>query len=386
MIFSVEEVLEKAQKLYSKGAVFRAFIDDEKIFPLTIKLKIMKQKDIIDNYFKIAKEVEKFKKLKLGVEYKEFKFKVIGSQRLPTAVVFKKREEFLDFIAKKEEFDEYSLGYCKAIEVSSKLKELFKERPKLLLDSLQELDRILRVVTFFKENPRPNIYIRELPLVGVDTKFVEKNRKTLDLFLMTVLDKDFYNSTKESLLRNGFERKYGLRYKLPLVRFRILDCSLHVEGLSDLTINIDEFKSLNLACRRVFMVENEITALCFPNLKESIVIFAQGYGVGILREVEWLKNRDIYYWGDIDMDGFAILSQARGYFPHIKSLFMDIETAQEFKELGVKSGCKPYKKLDNLTREEMILYDRVFNDYYGENFRLEQEKLPVLDRLKEGQI
>ena len=238
-------------------------MEKEGIFPYVFKLKTPTQKDIVENFSKISEEIESLNRLRLDIVYKEFRFKSIGSQKLPVSLTCRTKEEFLCFIDKESQMARYEARY--------------------------------------------------------------------DL------------ATKEFL----------------------------------------EFKNLNLTCRRVFMVENEITALCFPDIKESIVIFAQGYGVGVFRDVKWLKQREIYYWCDIDMDGFAILSQARRYFPQIKSLFMDIETLEEFKELGVKSSLKIYKKLDNLTKEEMIVYDRLFNDYYGENFRLEQERLAVLNRLRE---
>ncbi len=35
-----------------------------------------------------------------------------------------------------------------------------------------------------------------------------------------------------------------------------------------------------------------------------------------LAEASWLKERDLFYWGDIDTHGFAILDQLRGHFPH----------------------------------------------------------------------
>jgi hypothetical protein len=218
-------------------------------------------------------------------------------------------------------------------------------------------------------------------MLGVDTKFVEKNKKEIDLFLMSVLDDDLYDKAIVKLSNNGFEKKYGLKYKLPLVRFRILDSDLYLYGLSDISTNIDEFKNLSFTCKKVYMIENEITALSFPNIKDAIVIFAKGYGVGLFKDVKWLEDKEIYYWGDIDMDGFAILSQARGYFPQIKSIFMNIKTVEEFKELGVQSSDKVYKKLDNLAKEEALLYERLFSDYYGKNFRLEQERLPVLSRI-----
>jgi len=378
IVYNQNEILKKFKKIYDSGAVFRAFMSDEELFPYCVKLKTLKQKDIVEYFSQISKEIEILKKLKLDIEYKEFRFKNIGLQKLPITLTCRSREEFLNFIDKKDEFENFKTRYFKATKEFPRLKKLFLEKPKLLLEI--DLDKVLQTVTFLHNNPKPNIYAREFPMVGIDTKFIEKNKKTIDMFLVATLDIDLYNNI-DKLFYNGFERKYGLKYKLPLVRFRILDKDLYINGLSDLTINIEEFKNLSLTCRRVYIVENEITALSFPDIKDAIVIFGGGYSVGILEEVEWLKDKEIYYWGDIDMDGFAILSQARGYFLQIKSLFMDTQTIEEFGTLHVKSQNKQYKKLYNLTKEEMLVYERLFSDYYGENFRLEQERLPVLSRI-----
>ncbi|MDD3836039.1 MAG: DUF2220 domain-containing protein, partial [Sulfurimonas sp.] len=110
--------------------------------------------------------------------------------------------------------------------------------------------------------------------------------------------------------------------------------------------------------------------------KDAIVIFGSGYSVGTLKNVRWMRDREIYYWGDIDMDGFAILSQARGYFPQIKSLMMDMKTLEMFKTLTTDSHHKTYKKLENLTKEEAITYEAIYHDAYGKNISIEQEKIP----------
>ncbi len=378
IFYSKDDISCKFKKLYDDGTVFGVFLECKEMFPYVLKLKTLKEKFIVENFAQLSNEIEKLQKLKLDISYREFKFKKIGSQKLPVSLTCKTAEDFLDFIDKKDEFYSCKTSYYVALEKFLSLKKLFIEKPRLLFE--KELHKILDIVAFFLDNPKPNIYIRELPLFGVDTKFIENNKKTIDMFLMSVLDENSYNAI-DKLANNGFEKKYGLKYKLPLVRFRILDCDLYINSMSDISITIEEFKTLNLGCKKVYMVENEVTALCFPDVKDAIVIFARGYSVGIFKSVGWLRDKEIYYWGDIDMDGFAILSQARGYFSQIKSLFMDEETIEEFSELKVKSHDKQYRELDNLTKNEMLVYDRLFCDYYGENFRLEQERLPVLSRI-----
>ncbi|HIP02527.1 MAG TPA: hypothetical protein EYG75_03335 [Campylobacterales bacterium] len=124
------------------------------------------------------------------------------------------------------------------------------------------------------------------------------------------------------------------------------------------------------------MIENKITFLSFFEHKDSIIIFGQGYGISVLKDCTWLKGKEIYYWGDIDTDGFAILSQIRGYFPQIHSIFMNHETIEVFKDRAVKHKNNKQVLLKNLTEEENIIYERLNQDFYGENFRLEQERIP----------
>ena len=48
-----------------------------------------------------------------------------------------------------------------------------------------------------------------------------------------------------------------------------------------------------------------------------------GNGVSLLRYVPWLGTARITYWGDLDVEGLAILSALRMMFPQAQSVFMD---------------------------------------------------------------
>ena len=383
MLYEISSIHSKAVRLYENGEIFRSYIEEEEIFPYTITLKNPTQKEVRLNLATLVDEVRALERLHLVVEYREFDFKSIGQQRLPVCVVFERREDFLRFIKKEEEFRGFSQAYEKAVDRFANLRELFLTKPKILLQGMAIIDSLLDVVDFFVHHPCPNIYVRGLSIEGVDTKFIQKNRALLDVFLSAVLNKESYNSSITKLSENGFERKYGLKYELPLVRFRILDEKLYINSLSDISLTTEEFKRLDIECKRVYIVENKITMLSFPPLANSIVVFGNGYGVGRVKNAEWMRGKEIYYWGDIDMDGFAILSQARGYFPQIQSLFMDTKTLERFLDLAVASQDKSYRELKHLTEEEFLLYERLFQDYYDKNVRLEQERIPFSYIIKE---
>ena len=365
---------QKLEKFYTRGDVFKSYINSLDILPITVKLKKVTQKDITEDFATVQKEIKRLKELKLPLVYKEFSFKSIGVQKLPVEVRFEELDEYLSFICKLEEYQKFQTVYDDIVKNYTTLKDVFVKKPFLILDYHDRWDRILRVVDFMSKNKNPNCYIRELSIENVDTKFIEKHKKLLDNLLSNILQKD----PLKSLSDFAFEKKYGFKYPLSQVRFRILDSKYFINELSDLTLNIKEFEKLDLEIKRVFIIENKVTFLSFFNVVDSIVIFGSGYKVSLLKSAEWLKNKEIIYWGDIDEDGFAILSNLRSYLPQTKSILMDTKTIERFSHLKVEYDKKSSTKenLSNLTKEEKLAYQRVKNDFYGKNFRLEQERIP----------
>jgi hypothetical protein len=112
--------------------------------------------------------------------------------------------------------------------------------------------------------------------------------------------------------------------------------------------------------------------LTFPILRDSIVIWSHGFGVDIMKDVEWLKTKNIYYWGDLDAHGFQILSEIRSHFEQVESFLMDRDTFDSFYE-GDKGAETNVEKGLFLTSEE---YD-MFEHLKVNNLRLEQEKIPL---------
>ena len=126
-----------------------------------------------------------------------------------------------------------------------------------------------------------------------------------------------------------------------------------------------------LPIQTVYVVENKINMLAFPVKRDSIVIWGHGFGVDIMKNVEWLKSKKIYYWGDLDVQGFQILSEFRTQFKQVQSFFMDRYTFDKYFE-GDKGTVTNVEKELCLTQEECDMYKYLKEN----NFRLEQEKIP----------
>jgi hypothetical protein len=92
----------------------------------------------------------------------------------------------------------------------------------------------------------------------------------------------------------------------------------------------------------------------------------------VLNQVPGLIDAEVFYWGDMDIEGFQILSVLRSILPQTHSWLMDLETLYKFRTLSVPGNgavIEPPVHLNSAEREAFI-YCR------DHNLRLEQERIP----------
>jgi hypothetical protein len=83
----------------------------------------------------------------------------------------------------------------------------------------------------------------------------------------------------------------------------------------------------------------------------------------------------VFYWGDIDTHGFAILDSLRAFFPDARSFLMDRETLLAHQSLWGDEPDRCDKDLPRLTAPEAALYAELRADSLGTHVRLEQERI-----------
>ncbi len=304
------------------------------------------------------------------LDFQKVKTRYLGTQDLPVSIYFDAEKDLLRYLGKEKEAERFYSDSQKIIISFPELKDWIIQNPTKVIQNQNEWDSILLVCNYFKTNPKPNLYIRELP-INVHTKFVEKNQSIIK-DILNILISDHINQ-KDS----KFEKHFNLKFSEPQIRFKVLDkeiCNNFFSGLNDLAIPLSDFEKLNLPIGRAIVVENKTTlytTLTLPKMKNTIAIFGSGYGVYNLKNVDWFTNIELFYWGDIDVQGFEILSQFRGYFPQTKSVLMNIVTFEKFFENDFGTPTNINTQL-NLTAVEQELYDILKTN----NLRLEQEKIP----------
>lgn len=306
-----------------------------------------------------------------SLDLQKVKTKHLGAQDLPISIYYDNEKDFLKFLGKENEVDSFKSNVDIILREFPELKDWIIKYPKKVIDNMNEWQNILKVCQYFKQNPKPNFYIRELP-VKVHTKFIERNKGIIRELLDVLISEHVKSEEKE------FENRFNLKYAEPQIRFKVLDKAISnrfFSGIDDIAIPVSQFEKLDLPINKVLVVENKTTlytTLTLPKMNDTIAIFGSGFSVFNLKNVLWFNNLKLLYWGDIDVQGFEILSQFRTYFPHTKSMLMDKKTFDIYFDDDNGTPTNISTRL-SLTEEEQQLYDILKKN----NWRLEQEKIPL---------
>ena len=341
----------------------------ENLFPMELRLRGPGTRALSERFEEVRGWI---RQLEAGrwyeIHWTEINHRQLGRNRVPGRIEIASEREALQLIGKVEEAAQFRALAASTLGTFPELAEWLQRRPLTALASAPEWDRVLAVLRWFRRHPSSGLYLRQLDIPGVDTKFIEQRKPLLAELLDAVLPGERSGKT--------FEQRYGLATKPPQIRFRILDRRLAIAGLTDLAVIPREFAALDLPASRVFLTENEINGLSFPDTPGSIVIFGLGYGLERLANAKWLHSRELYYWGDIDTYGFHILDRLRAIFPQASSLLMDRETLLQHRDLWVTESNPCNADLTRLTPPELALYDELRYNRLGPQIRLEQERIP----------
>ena len=372
-----KELKAQLARRWERGELLRDAVTGNSRFPLRLTLKSPNSADITDRFDAVrAWTAELAAADSLHIEWQALRHRVQGTQSLPASVWIETVEQALNWLGKRREWERFVALVAATRQTQPALLPWLEKRPLQALELAAEWPRLLAVVAWITEHPRPAIYLRQVDLPGVHSKFIEANRGVLAELLDLALPADAVDVDQTGV--SQFAGRYGFLDKPTRIRLRVLDPAIHAAPgptCPDLTLDAESFSRLKLAVKRVFITENEINFLAFPPVSDAIVIFGAGYGWDALARAHWLRRCTLYYWGDIDTHGFAILDQLRGQFDHVDSLLMDKATLDAHASLWGTEDRPLQADLHRLTRDERALYDDLRDNRIRAGLRLEQEHI-----------
>ena len=369
MSWTTPEALKKQlQKLWEKGVLLRELVEDSGYFPRQLTFKKPTSDDLSSRFNEVRQWISLLSQSAekgYHLEWREVRHRIIGVNRLPAKIWVDSAFDAVKILGLRKTSERYLHLFQYIVVAQPALRSWLIKYPLRVLE--QDWTKLLAIIGWLQFNPRPDIYLRQLDLPDINSKFIEQHRGILTELLDLTLPPETIEPTARGVLQ--FNRRFGFRDKPQRVRYRF--------ARQDREIDSHEFSSLSLPVTSVFVIENEINFLTFAGPVGSMAVFGRGYGFDMLSSARWLCRQKLFYWGDIDTHGFAILSQFRQLYPHTQSFLMDENTLLTHRASWVKEDKPCSRLLPHLTEHEQQLYQALVHDHFGEKIRLEQEHISV---------
>lgn len=375
-----ESIQQKAGNQYP--AFLRSWLAGESFFPFVIRSSKSLESGAASDAIAAIGRLRDQSKAVVGrgytVEWEERRSRVFGRNNFPQRITVETEADFLWLAGKTAEFAAFSHSVQVIRRLLPELESWIVTHAAKLAEIREQVEGLCEVVRYFKQNPNPGMFARELPL-PVPTKFMEWNQGVLREWLDLALPAHAINAAE-----SRFERRYGLRHAEQHILLRFLDDLVRDElkiAWSELSLPISAIAGLEASNLRVFIVENRVNALTLPAMSRSIVLGGLGDAVVLLQTIPWLASSEVFYWGDLDSEGFEALSSLRGFLPKVRSLLMDFEDLEALRQNNSGGSGKRSPKVLLLSAPENAAY----NECCLSNLRIEQERViqpMVLSKLR----
>ena len=224
-----------------------------------------------------------------------------------------------------------------------------------------EWHMLLGVIDWLAAHTGERRFVRQLPIRGIDTKWMEQHRGALRPLL--------------SLLSGGTE---PFERPAKLFRCHALDSSAGLGGCLDFALPAAGLAAMETRPQRVVVCENLVNVLALDGMAGTLAIHGGGFAVTELSAVPWLSDTPLLYWGDLDTNGFAILNALRGFAPHATSAMMDEATLMHHFDLCVeepKPATGPFTRLTEAERAALAMLQQGDPTRNIATLRLEQERI-----------
>lgn len=305
------------------------------------------------------------------LRWAERRWRVLGVQTLPEALVLHGPDQATAWIGEQDRWRRAVARFTETIARRPKLRQALARHYDVLADySDVDFRRLLDLLDWLAAHPASDLYPRQIPLAGMDSKWLESRKNVVAELVAALADDDAGG--------REFHQLCGLKRAPPVVRMRVLDPALRavIGGLGDISAPIGTLAGIPWQPSTVIIVENLQTGLALEDIPRAVAFMALGYAVDALAAVPWIKTATCLYWGDIDTHGYAILDQARSRFPHVVSVMMDEATMFQFATLWTEERAQhAADDFPTLTPEERAVYTALRKNSWGQALRLEQERI-----------
>lgn len=347
------DIQKKALRQYKD--FLKAVLQRAHIFPLYITGNKGKASMPLDELYPALRRLLEGAKSKKGFGYtvtlKTVQTRHAGEISMPDEIFFENVEDYLKYIDKEKEF----LAFRKvAMQTQKQVPQLLpwmQENPMKVIKYLAQWPSLLKVGAYFLKNPQPNLYPRQFP-IDIPATFIEKNQTILNDLLEVLLPPTNINTTS-----SNFHDKFNLKQDAPLIRVRaVVEAVFPDLPIQDISLSVSDWEQIKVVVDKVFITTDKLNFLRFPSHPNSCVIWGNPATLQEVHKLSFLKEKQLYFWGDISLNTFQQLILLRHSFPTIQLFLVNSATYKAFQAFATTSKKEQTVLANNLLPEEQEFF------------------------------
>ena len=265
---------------WQNPAGLKARLLDHKPFPIRIGLKPPTGRSAMQDLAYFQKNIDEWRSFSCQnfVEWETRTYRKLSTQKVPKFFVLKSIQDLIEYVGDKalHRSQIWAKNMPPLLAIHA---EMYPALVKHLdtIESMRLLDAQLlaNLIGQLSPNMGTGLYLRALPLTGVDTKFLEHHQAMITDVLDALHDKAVSNAGGLIEWLGCHENPKGWLTVRPLCE----KVKMNMGGFSVLQLSIDILKQQELPASNILVVENVQSGLGLPTLNDTIAVFGGGKNV-----------------------------------------------------------------------------------------------------------
>ena len=178
-----DDIIASTRKLWDSGALLRARLEGASLFPYELRLRqpgiadMGAQFDAVREWIgALAGMAHERRGYGYELVWRELNHRQLGRNSIPVAVVIASEEGALRMIGRAADARRFDRLAGATVDAFPGLRTWLCSQPLRLLENADAWERVLAVLRWFVAYPQPGIYLRQLDIKGVDSKFIESRK------------------------------------------------------------------------------------------------------------------------------------------------------------------------------------------------------------------
>jgi hypothetical protein len=182
------DLRDQMQRYWDTGRLLATPLKGESLFPLELRLRGPDTRALSERFEEVRLWIHELEsESRYQIEWVEINHRLLGRNRVPARILVTNERDALGLIDRIDDAERFrALSYV-TLEKLPELAAWLTRKPLVALEHSADWERILAVLRWFISHPRCGLYLRQLDVTGVDTKFIEARKGLLAELLDHVL-------------------------------------------------------------------------------------------------------------------------------------------------------------------------------------------------------